>query len=171
MLFTDHDYTFLNWIQNLEKKVQKLIYEKRETWFGGDDDDSNNEWVGSDFEYANDLYQDARMGTGHIVTDLIASYDAYTERRKADSTFLSDTLNDVAAWFAADEAADAQDLADTINDMQARYDAMLSHYQDSVAYTLDSAAVAFAALDRKKNINFGARKMRLWTVIVVFVVL
>tara|TARA_B100000575_G_scaffold81464_2_gene64103 strand:+ start:10913 stop:11998 length:1086 start_codon:yes stop_codon:yes gene_type:complete len=39
LLFTDHDYTFLNWIQNLEKKVQKLIYEKRETWFGGDDDD------------------------------------------------------------------------------------------------------------------------------------
>ena len=39
LLFTDHDYTFLNWIQNLEKKVQKLIYGKRETWFGGDEDD------------------------------------------------------------------------------------------------------------------------------------
>ena len=51
------------------------------SFFGGDDDDSNNEWVGSDFEYANDLYQDARMGTGHIVTDLIASYDAYTEKK------------------------------------------------------------------------------------------
>ena len=39
LLFTDHDYSFLNWIQNLEKKVQKLIYQKRETWFGGDEDD------------------------------------------------------------------------------------------------------------------------------------
>jgi len=38
-LLTDHNYTFLNWIQNLEKKVRKLIYEKRETWFGGEDDD------------------------------------------------------------------------------------------------------------------------------------
>ena len=113
--------------------------------FGGDDDDSNNEWVGSDFEYANDLYQDARMGTGHIVTDLIASYDAYTERRKADSTFLSDTLIDVAAWFAADEAADAQELADSLSDNYARFDAMHTYLSDSISATLDSAAVAFAA--------------------------
>jgi len=113
--------------------------------FGGDDDDSNNEWVGSDFEYANDLYQDARMGTGHVVTDLIASYDAYTERRKADSTFLSDTLLDVAAWFAADEAADAQELADSLSDNYARFDAMFNHLSDSISFTLDSAAVAFAA--------------------------
>ena len=113
--------------------------------FGGDDDDSNNEWVGSDFEYANDLYQDARMGTGHIVTDLIASYDAYTERRKADSTFLSDTLLDVAAWFAADEAADAQELADSLSDNYARFDAMFNYLSDSISATLDSAALAFAA--------------------------
>ena len=104
--------------------------------FGGDDDDSNNEWVGSDFEYANDLYQDARMGTGHIVTDLIASYDAYTERRKADSTFLSDTLLDVAAWFAADEAADAQELADSLSDNYARFDAMFNHLSDSISAIL-----------------------------------
>jgi len=113
--------------------------------FGGDDDDSNNEWVGSDFEYADDLYQDARMGTGHIVTDLIASYDAYTERRKADSTFLSDTLLDVAAWFAADEAADASELADSLSDNYARFDAMFNHLSDSISATLDSAALAFAA--------------------------
>jgi hypothetical protein len=113
--------------------------------FGGDDNDSNNEWVGSDFEYANDLYQDARMGTGHIVTDLIASYDAYTERRKADSTFLSDTLLDVAAWFAADEAADASELADSLSDNYARFDAMFNHLSDSISATLDSAALAFAA--------------------------
>jgi hypothetical protein len=113
--------------------------------FGGDDDDSNNEWVGSDFEYANDLYNDARMGTGHIVTDLIASYDAYTERRKADSTFLSDTLIDVAAWFAADEAADAQELADSLSDNYARFDAMHTYLTDSISATLDSAALAFAA--------------------------
>ena len=111
--------------------------------FGGDDDDSNNEWVGSDFEYANDLYQDARMGTGHIVTDLIASYDAYTERRKADSTFLSDTLLDVAAWFAADEAADAQELADTSAAAQARYDALMElvsgEYNGSLAYDISDS--------------------------------
>ena len=112
--------------------------------FGGDDDDSNNEWVGSDFEYANDLYQDARMGTGHIVTDLIASYDAYTERRKADSTFLADTLIAVADWFAADEAADAQELADTMADNYARFDAMFNYLSDSISATLDSAALAFA---------------------------
>ena len=112
--------------------------------FGGDDDDSNNEWVGSDFEYANDLYQDARMGTGHVVIDLIASYDAYTERRKADSTFLSDTLIDVAAWFAADEAADAQELQDSLSDNYARFDAMFNHLSDSIQATLDSAALAFA---------------------------
>ena len=39
LLFTDHDYTFLNWLQKMEKTVMQLIYEKRETWFGGDDDD------------------------------------------------------------------------------------------------------------------------------------
>ncbi|GIR12343.1 MAG: hypothetical protein CM15mP23_09180 [Cryomorphaceae bacterium] len=103
---------------------------------------TQNEWVGSDFEYANDLYQDARMGTGHIVTDLIASYDAYTERRKADSTFLSDTLLDVAAWFAADEAADAQELADSLSDNYARFDAMFNYLSDSISATLDSAALA-----------------------------
>ena len=85
------------------------------------------------------------MGTGHIVTDLIASYDAYTERRKADSTFLSDTLLDVAAWFAADEAADAQELADSLSDNYARFDAMFNYLSDSISATLDSAALAFAA--------------------------
>ena len=111
--------------------------------FGGDDDDSNNDWVGSDFEYANDLYQDARMGTGHIITDLIASYDAYTERRKADSTFLSDTLIDVAAWFAQDEEDDANELADSLSNNYARFEAMFNYLSDSITATLDSAAQAF----------------------------
>jgi hypothetical protein len=84
------------------------------------------------------------MGTGHIVTDLIASYDAYTERRKADSTFLADTLIAVAEWFAADEAADAQELADTMADNYARFDAMFNYLSDSISATLDSAALAFA---------------------------
>ena len=39
LLFTDHNYTFLNWIQKIEEKVRSLIFKKRETWFGGDDDD------------------------------------------------------------------------------------------------------------------------------------
>ncbi len=48
LLFTDHDYTFLNWLQKKEKTVRKLIYEKRETWFGGDEDD---ELTLEDIEY------------------------------------------------------------------------------------------------------------------------
>lgn len=48
LLFTDHDYTFLNWLQKMEKTVRRLIYEKRETWFGGDDDD---ELTLEDIEY------------------------------------------------------------------------------------------------------------------------
>lgn len=39
LLFNDHDYNFLNWIKKLEKHVRQLIYDKRDTWFGGDDDD------------------------------------------------------------------------------------------------------------------------------------
>tara|TARA_B100001093_G_C26854947_1_gene1026929 strand:- start:156 stop:1250 length:1095 start_codon:yes stop_codon:yes gene_type:complete len=39
LLFTDHNYNFLNWIQKLEKRIQELIYEKRLTWFGSNDDD------------------------------------------------------------------------------------------------------------------------------------
>jgi hypothetical protein len=112
--------------------------------FGGDDDDSNNEWVGSDFEYANDLYQSARMGTGHIITDLIASYDAYTERRKADSTLLAYTLDSAAVAFADDEAADAEELADSLFNNYARFDAMFNYLSDSISFTLDSAALAFA---------------------------
>jgi hypothetical protein len=121
--------------------------------FGGDDNDSNNEWVESDFEYANDLYQDARIGTGHIVTDLIASYDAYTERRQADSTFLSDTLIDVAEWFAADEEADSILLSFTLDSANVahvayvelrdnEFEAMFTHLSDSISFTLDSANVA-----------------------------
>jgi hypothetical protein len=48
LLFTDHDYTFLNWLQKMEKTVRRLIYEKRETWFGGDEDD---ELTLEDIEY------------------------------------------------------------------------------------------------------------------------
>ena len=48
LLFNDHDYSFLNWLQLLEKKVQQLIYEKRETWFGGEEDD---ELTLEDIEY------------------------------------------------------------------------------------------------------------------------
>jgi hypothetical protein len=48
LLFTDHDYTFLNWLQKMEKTVRKLIYDKRETWFGGDEDD---ELTLEDIEY------------------------------------------------------------------------------------------------------------------------
>ena len=39
LLFNDHDYNFLNWINKLEKRVRDLIFNKRHTWFGGDDDD------------------------------------------------------------------------------------------------------------------------------------
>ena len=113
--------------------------------FGGDDDDSNNEWVGSDFEYANELYQGGAMGTGHVVTDLIAAYDTYTAQYKADSTFLADTLADVAAWFAADEAADAQELADSLADNYRRYFVNDSTWNAIYTDTLADVAAWFAA--------------------------
>ena len=113
--------------------------------FGGDNDDSNNEWVGSDFEYANDLYQGGAMGTGHVVTDLIAAYDTYTAQYKADSAFLADTLADVAAWFAADEAADAQELADSLADNYRRYFVNDSTWNAIYTDTLADVAAWFAA--------------------------
>jgi hypothetical protein len=39
LLFNDHDYNFLNWVKKLETRIRKLIYDKRDTWFGGDEDD------------------------------------------------------------------------------------------------------------------------------------
>ena len=55
ILFTDHNYGYLQWIQNLEKRVQELIYEKRLTWFGTNDDeeeecsmeDIEHNWISS----------------------------------------------------------------------------------------------------------------------------
>ena len=91
----------------------------------------------------------------------------------ADAQELADSLNDNYArfdamqsliWFyfiyirfsallLSDEAADAQELADTMNDMQSRYDAMLAHMEDSVSYTLDSAAVAFVLMKPQMHKN------------------
>jgi len=39
LLFNDHDYNFLNWMKKLEKRIRQLIFDKRDTWFGGDEDD------------------------------------------------------------------------------------------------------------------------------------
>ena len=33
LLFTPEDLTFVDWLQNIETKVQQLIYEKRDLWF------------------------------------------------------------------------------------------------------------------------------------------
>ena len=33
LLFTPEDLTFIDWLQNIETKVQQLIYEKRDLWF------------------------------------------------------------------------------------------------------------------------------------------
>jgi hypothetical protein len=102
--------------------------------FGGDDDASNNEWVGSDFDFANDLYQDGHMATGHIVTDLAAVYEAFEDTVYAADALLAETVATSDALLAATiDASDAL-LAETI----AASDALL-------AATLDSAATAFAA--------------------------
>jgi hypothetical protein len=119
--------------------------------FGGDDDDSNNEWVGSDFDFADDLYQDGNMGTGHIVTDLAAVYEAFEDTVYAADALLAFTLDSAAVAFAADEAADEALLAETI----AASDALL-------AYTLDSAATAFAA-DEAADLEFLNNTIAAWT--------
>ena len=113
--------------------------------FGADNDDSNNEWIGSDFEYANKFYQEGAMGTGHVVTDLIASYEVYINQFKTDSAFLADTLADVAEWFAADEAADAQELADSLTDNYRRFFVMDSTWEKTYNDTLADVAEWFAA--------------------------
>ena len=33
LLFTPEDLTFVDWLNNIESKVQELIYEKRDLWF------------------------------------------------------------------------------------------------------------------------------------------
>lgn len=119
--------------------------------FGGDDDDSNNEWVGSDFNYANDLYQDGDMGTGHIVTDLIAAYEAFEDTVEHFDALLAYTLDSAATAFAADEAADAAELAQTIADWTALYE-----------FTLDSAATAFAA-DEAADLLLLNNTIEFWT--------
>ncbi|MCH1437108.1 MAG: hypothetical protein L7U70_03380 [Flavobacteriales bacterium] len=141
--------------------------------FGADDDDSTGDWNGSDFEYANKLYQDGNMGTGHVVTDLIASYDAFTSQYKADSTNFAindstwsadydtlnavwqrtydDTLADVALWFAADELADSIQLADTT-------EYLWNLYND----TLADVAVWFAADELADSIQLADTTVYLW---------
>ena len=85
------------------------------------------------------------MGTGHVVTDLIASYEVYINQFKTDSAFLADTLADVAEWFAADEAADAQELADSLTDNYRRFFVMDSTWEKTYNDTLADVAEWFAA--------------------------
>lgn len=119
--------------------------------FGGDDDDSNNEWVGSDFNHANDLYQDGAMATGHIVTDLIAAYESFEDTVEHFDALLAYTLDSAAVAFAADEAADEALLAQTIADWTALYE-----------FTLDSAATAFAE-DEAADLLFLNNTIQFWT--------
>jgi hypothetical protein len=84
-----------------------------------------------------------------------------------------DNLADVMEWIDMDEARDAVELADTISDMQARYDANDAAWDaaynaneaflnDSIAATLDSAAVAFAA-DEAADLEFLNNTIAWWT--------
>ena len=125
--------------------------------FGADNDDSNNEWIGSDFEYANKFYQEGAMGTGHVVTDLIASYEVYINQFKTDSAFLADTLADVAEWFAADEAADAQELADSLTDNYRRFFVMDSTWEKTYNDTLADVAEWFAADELADSLELQIR--------------
>ena len=129
---------------------------------------SENVIFESDFEFANEFYNNGVINTDEHVVDNFASVLEWIEvDEAADSAELADTIHDMqarydameahltdsidftldsaAVAFAADELADSLELADTITDMQARYDAMEEYLSDSISYTLDSAAVAFAA--------------------------
>jgi len=104
--------------------------------FGAVDAANENDGiVGSDFDNAQLLFDEGALNpNGHVI----------------------DNLADVMEWIDMDEERDAQELADTISDMQDRYDvndaawdaAYNAHdafLRDSISFTLDSAAVAFAS--------------------------
>ena len=159
--------------------------------FGAVDPENVNDGiVGSDFDNAQVLFDEGYLDVeAHVIdnladvmewidmdeardaqelidtiTDMQARYDAndaaWSAAYDANDVFLRDsisfTLDSAAAAFAADEVADAQELVDTITDMQARYDANDAAWddaytandaflRDSISFTLDSAAAAFAA--------------------------
>jgi hypothetical protein len=137
--------------------------------FGGDDNPNNMDWVGSDFAHANTLYQDGRMGTGHIITDLIESYNAYTELfdntaaaaaaaadaaaadAAAAAALLQSTIDSANTAFADDEALDLMVLNNTVAEMQADADAAAAAAADLLSSTTAdyeaqlSAAAADAA--------------------------
>jgi len=104
--------------------------------FGAVDAANENDGiVGSDFDNAQLLFDEGALNpNGHVI----------------------DNLADVMEWIDMDEERDAQELADTITDMQDRYDANDAAWdaaynandaflRDSISFTLDSAAVAFAS--------------------------
>jgi len=91
------------------------------------------------------------MGTGHIVTDLIAAYEAFEDTVYAADELLAFTLDSAFnAHYAYVAASDAL-LAETI----ANWDALL-------AYTLDSAAAAFAS-DEAADLEFLTNTIQAWT--------
>jgi len=93
--------------------------------FGAVDPDNVNDGiVGSDFDNAQLLFDENALDVdAHVI----------------------DNLADVMKWIDMDEERDAIELSDTITDMQARYDVNNTLLHDSIAFTLDSAAVEFAA--------------------------
>ena len=125
---TQNDKTICDWTLNgmTEYNVDPngIVLDIDYNFGAVDPANENDGIVGSDFENANILFQAGALDvTAHVV----------------------DNLADVMEWIDADEIADAQELSDTVHDMQARYDANNTLLHDSIAFTLDSAAVEFAA--------------------------
>ena len=121
--------------------------------FGSVDAANENDGiVGSDFDNAQLLFdEDALNPDAHVI----------------------DNLADVMQWIDMDEERDAVELADTISDMQDRYNANDAAWDaaynaneaflnDSIAATLDSAAVAFAA-DEAADLEFLNNTIAWWT--------
>ena len=112
-----------------------------------DPQNEDNGILNSDFDNAQILFDEGYLNPdAHVIDNLadVMQWIDMDEERDADTVQAwsdryyandlwwdnryNDTLDSVAVWFAADEAADAQELADTIFDMQARYDAMMTYF-------------------------------------------
>ncbi len=125
---TQNDKTICDWTLNgmTEYNVDAdgIVLDIDYNFGAVDPNNENDGIVGSDFGNANILFDAGALNpAGHVI----------------------DNLATVMEWIDTDEIDDAQELSDTVHDMQARYDANNTLLHDSIAFTLDSAAVEFAA--------------------------
>ena len=133
------------------------------------DQDGNN--MGTDYNFG--AVDPENVNDGLLGSDFANAQILFDEGYLDVEDHVIDVLGDVMEWIDMDEARDAVELADTISDMQARYDANDAAWNaaynaneaflnDSIAATLDSAAVAFAA-DEAADLEFLNNTIAWWT--------